>query len=360
MSRFKVVLLGVEQTGKTTMSQKLRGLPISKEYRTTIGVDFNTIKVPNHNGIDNIHVALWDTPSDHRYKSMNTVALSNVDLGIYCIDLSQEITKETLISIKSDINELQTRSPNAQLILVGTKNDITLPNALETVSQKLAEVPFKKIISTSSHVNEGLDDLYDYLISWSHNKYIQEQIKFYKEKNQINGILHARNLSNPNSELYQALDNLYHQSKDLDAPKSKALGDLTTHLMFSLLDIQVADKMGAINSFVQQSDELLHGRHSGILNTILVIATSAAVTVIAALIGFGIGFALGSWSGPGAFFTGLLAGCTSAIAVAGSSSVLGLATLSYSAYHFFKPSPTAEAVSDLAEKAKASTFVAPN
>ncbi len=361
MSRFKAVLFGAKKVGKTAINQKLSGLTVSQRYMPTLGADFNTLKISSHSGIDDIRVALWDTPSDPRFKaSYSALSLSDVDLGIYCIDLSEEITEEIIAEIKSSINELHSRNPNAQLILVGTKRDCAREQALETARQKLADISFSKIISTSSYADNGLEELYDYLAKSANDKCIQEKIRLYKANEQGNGILFARNLCNAQSELYLALDNLYNQAKDLNSQTSTTLGNITSDLMFNLLNSQVTDKMGAINSFVQQSNELLQNKYSGIVNGILTVAITAVVTVVAALIGFGIGFALGAWSGPGAFFTGLLAGSASALAVAGSSSLVGVGAMAYTAYRFFRPSPVVEAASEVAEKAMTSTLVASN
>ncbi len=357
MNRFKAVLFGATRVGKTAINQKLCGLAVSQRYNTTLGADFNTLKISSHNGMDDITIALWDTPSDPRFKaSYSALTLSNVDLGIYCIDLSEEITEEIIAGIKSDINELQSRNPNAQLILIGTKSDCAREQALETARQKLAAISFNKIISTSSYADNGVEELYDYLAKSAHDKYIQEKIRLYKANEQGNGILFARNLCNTQSELYRALDNLYNQAKDLNSQTSTTLGNITCDLMFNLLNTQVTDKMGAINSFVQQSNELLQNKYSGIVNSILTVAITAVVTVVAAIIGFGIGVALGAWSGPGAFFTGLLAGSASALAVAGGSSLVGVGTLAYTAYRFFRPSPVVEATNEVAEKAMASNL----
>lgn len=356
---FKAVLFGAPRAGKTVIHQKISGVGVSQHYKPTLGADFNTLNIPSHNSVEDIKVVLWDTPSTFNFNAFTALTLSHVDLGIYCIDLSEEITDEIIASIKSDIDKLKSRSPDTQLILVGTKNDCAREQALETARKQFDNVQFSKVISTSSYVNNGLEELYNCLAKGAKDKYLQEKIRLYKENQQVNGILFARNLCNPKSELYLALENLYNCTKELDYQTLTALGNITSDLMFNLLNSQMTDKVAAINSFVQQSEELLQDKYNGIVKGILAVAITAAVTVVAAIIGFGIGFALGAWSGPGAFFTGLLAGSASAVAVVGGSSLVGTGALAYTLYRFFSSSPVVETVNEVAEQAKASTVVAP-
>lgn len=356
MNSFKAVLFGPERVGKTAIHQKLRGLKISEHYLPTLGADVGPLQIPN----EEMKIHLWDTPSAARFKTFSALTLRHVDLGLYCIDLSEELTEEMIATIKSEIDELKALSPDAELILVGTKQDKASEQSLETARKKLEDIAFSKSISTTTSETNGVDELKNYLIISAKNKSLQEKIDSYKTKQHKNGVLFARNLCHTDSELYLALDNLYRHTKDLNEQTLATLGDITSDLIFNLLDTKVTDKGAAINSFVQQSEELLKDNYSGVLKGILTVAITAAVTVVAALIGFGIGFALGAWSGPGAFFTGLLAGSASAIAVVAGSSLVGLGSTAYTAYRFFSPSPVAATINEVAEQAQTSTLVAAN
>jgi hypothetical protein len=64
------------------------------------------------------------------------------------------------------------------------------------------------------------------------------------------------------------------------------------------------------------------------------IAITATLTAVAAAIGFGIGLAVGAWSGPGAFFSGIVLGKASAMWVLAATSVTSVGTISYSSYRF--------------------------
>lgn len=81
------------------------------------------------------------------------------------------------------------------------------------------------------------------------------------------------------------------------------------------------------------------------------IAITTALTVMAGVIGFGIGFALGAWSGPGAFFSAIALGKASAMGVlAATVSTLAVtAPVSYSLYRFHKE-PIQKTVDEFVEE----------
>lgn len=67
------------------------------------------------------------------------------------------------------------------------------------------------------------------------------------------------------------------------------------------LQNESADKATAIETFANNYHVILEGKHPNIKNAVLAVTTTAVVTVLAGLVGFGIGFAAGIWTGPGAF-----------------------------------------------------------
>lgn len=97
-----------------------------------------------------------------------------------------------------------------------------------------------------------------------------------------------------------------------------------TQLEKDIQNPQKTDKSKPIDNFVTRCGHILNGHPAKkAMNFVLKLAAVAVITVIAGLIGFGIGFAAGAWSGPGAFFTGLAGGSAAAVAVVAAAGVVG-------------------------------------
>ncbi len=178
-------------------------------------------------------------------------------------------------------------------------------------------------------------------------KRAEELLTAHKNKNSI---LKARDKCIIGSELFIALDKLNHEAQTLSQSQIKKLGKEANQLLNILANINIKDKIPAINAFVTHCTEEIQGKNHTVVSAVLSIAYAAVTAVIAAFIGFGIGCALGAWSGPGAFFSGLAAGVASAVTVVSTASVCGAAALGYSSYHFFKTTPVLSSIKDVAEK----------
>ncbi len=108
------------------------------------------------------------------------------------------------------------------------------------------------------------------------------------------------------------------------------------------------EKEEIIATFLTESIALIKGPSYGIKNVILSLALSAIVFVLTIMIGFGIGFALGAWSGPGAVLTGLVAANASAVALVGVSSSLGVLSFAYNLNRLFTPTPIETNIQEMA------------
>ena len=147
------------------------------------------------------------------------------------------------------------------------------------------------------------------------------------------------------------MDNLNNEARNLPCRVIEDLGAEANSLLDHIQDVSNQDMIASINLFHVHCNELVQGEYYRVINAIWSLTIAATVTVVAAIIGFGIGFALGIWYGPGAFFTGLIAGSASAVTVTGGASLLGLSTLAYTAHAFFKTLPVQEAVNEVVELA---------
>lgn len=365
MKKLKTYIFGGEKIGKSELLKQLLSpeyiSTIERLYEPTKGARYSQITIANQSDENGILIELWEIGGQARFKSMVHVIGSHSDLGLYCIDLSQMIDEIKLQEIITDINKFKDVNPDARLIIVGTKNDIALPNALSTICNQLKDLNYTAAVATSAQTADGSKDFYTTFCSEANKKLLwneQDNEEFDRFYEPVNQILKARNRCAEDSDLFHALNTLNDETIDLPHQIINGLGIEVNKLLNNIQDPSTPDKAKSIDSFHQSCNDLLQENYHEIKRFILSVIIAAVITIIAGMIGFGIGFALGAWSGPGAFFTGLTTGYASALLVTGSTSLAGLGTLVYSAHQFFKTSSVQDSISEIGKKAAATEATA--
>ncbi len=356
MKKLKAYIFGKENIGKSELVKKLHTAeyvcPLDQQYIPTIGAHYSHLIIHTEDNEEEIQIELCDMAGQSRSKLSTNIFSEESNYGLYCIDLSKEISTLHIKEFKKDIKRFQEVNPYAQLILVGTKNDLALPHSLEMVQEQLANIKFQAVVSTSTKTIDGAKELYDILTTESKKKLLPNPGDLHEFFNVISPIIKQRNRCAEDSSLYAALNNLHEQAKELPFNIIEPLGKEVETLLNHLEDPTITDKTASINAFIEHSELLIRGANYTLKSVIISVAITAVITVIAGLIGFGIGFALGLWAGPGAFFTGLATGSACAVAVAAGASAVGLCTLAYTSLIFFRAPPLLQAVEEMAQQAQ--------
>ncbi|KAG2378942.1 hypothetical protein C9374_007580 [Naegleria lovaniensis] len=116
---YKIVVLGDEQSGKTSLINRYISNAFERTYTPTIIESFSTSI--NSNQTD-FHLVLWELSSLDSYAEMRPLSYSNVDLFFLCFDVSRP---ETLRSIKKKwIPEITKYCPEVSYLVVGCKTDL--------------------------------------------------------------------------------------------------------------------------------------------------------------------------------------------------------------------------------------------
>ena len=122
--------------------------------------------------------------------------------------------------------------------------------------------------------------------------------------------------------------------------------------MINELQLGMNNPLGVIETFQQDSDRLLkHSTPVAILKAVAAVTITAVATLIAAAIGFGLGFVGGLWMGPAAFYTAVMTAEAAATATIAASATIGLGFGALSGQRFFKPSAAAIAANNVVEQA---------
>ncbi|AWN74371.1 Rab family GTPase [Legionella anisa] len=320
--QYKVVLFGKHRSGKTQLNYRIAlkaSFKFKENSRSTIGADFLTREIDSDNT-----AVLWDTAGALRYQALNQVFYKGAAVGVFCIDLTEEINEQEIIK---NIQEFRLHAPNAPIICVGTKSDLPNADACKLNILKSKEL-FVHFITTSAKEGDNVDELFLIITKLC--------------KDQQNSLW-----SEAKAKLIESLRELPKGKKQLIEQELTKLSDV---LLAKAVDPSVTPlyKAKAIENFTANCKVILDEQHPNVLNGVLSVAAAAIVLIVTALIGFTIGVACSWWTGPGAFFAGLLSAHTAAVAVASSSTVLGAVAGSLTAYSLFKPSKEINALNEFA------------
>ena len=120
MYKYKTIILGKENIGKSSLLLRLLKNEYHEYIDTTIGATFATYEPFNYKGIANLE--LWDTAGQERYKCLVPMYYKHASIAIVVYDIlditSYNIAKEWVTQIKNDC-------PTIKIIaLVGNKIDL--------------------------------------------------------------------------------------------------------------------------------------------------------------------------------------------------------------------------------------------
>jgi small GTP-binding protein len=172
--KIKLMVLGDAFVGKTSIIQKYCKDIFLKDYKNTVGFDFQNkiIKVKKKK----INLQIWDTAGQERYRALGNsyIKLSQGFLVIY--DISN---RESFININNWMETIK-QNRNVKFILIGNKKDLSDKREVSIKEGKdLSEKFGCSFFETSALDGENIDKIFhkfteellegDYLISISNN-----------------------------------------------------------------------------------------------------------------------------------------------------------------------------------------------
>jgi small GTP-binding protein len=117
---FKLVLLGDQEVGKSSISLTYLGREFNENYIKTIGIDFFRKEI-NLNG-QLFYLSIWDTAGDERFREITLSSIRGSKIIVIVFDLT---SKASLMSIEKLISSLNASlSGNFILTIVGNKTDL--------------------------------------------------------------------------------------------------------------------------------------------------------------------------------------------------------------------------------------------
>jgi small GTP-binding protein len=347
----KVVFFGSEESGKSCLLERF-ARPNSKFrefYEMTTGANFISKRYPT----GELVLQCWDTAGVHRFRVLLPGYFRNAKIGVYCVDLTKPLEES---KIKQDIDDFLSRALGGSVILVGTKSDLPQANR-EGFNNLALTYPYDSFVVSTKN-REGIDTLFERIYALgkqpTNDRSDLGSVISEVAPSGYSLIDSAIERLDQNTSLFEAVSNLKTVIASLPDEKRSSICREVFALVNALQSKSDSHNLEkAIKDFEKNCNRHLAGKHPvlmAIAKAVAVVVIAALVTVIAGLVGFGIGFAAGAWTGPGAFITGLAAGGAAASAVLGSSGAVGVVATAVSAYGLFKKSPLEKSVQKAVDK----------
>ncbi|CAH0717067.1 unnamed protein product, partial [Brenthis ino] len=153
----KIVVLGSQGVGKTSLVVRYIGKMFSKHISPTIGASFFTCNI----NLDDARIKLqvWDTAGQERFRSMAPMYYRNANAALLVFDIT---SANSFASIKSWVKELQSNVPEAMILsLVGNKSDLESHRAVTAseASQYAASIGAAYCETSALH-DQGIDQVF--------------------------------------------------------------------------------------------------------------------------------------------------------------------------------------------------------
>eukprot|EP00126_Sphaerothecum_destruens_P007335 Sdes_comp19803_c0_seq2m11923 len=120
----KVVLLGKEGSGKTSLVERFLHHRFVSVHQATVGAAFGakSVEVTNSRGqLTSITLGVWDTAGSERYEAMSRIYYRGAGAAIICYDITD---KESFQRCKFWVTELVGNEENCAIYICGTKRDL--------------------------------------------------------------------------------------------------------------------------------------------------------------------------------------------------------------------------------------------
>ena len=119
--KYKVVFLGDQSTGKTSIIHRFIYDQFDDSYQATIGIDFMSHKMYLEDKI--IMLNLWDTAGQERFKSLIPSYIKDAAVGLLVFDITDRKSFESVNKWIEDAKNL--RDDDVLLVLLGNKSDLS-------------------------------------------------------------------------------------------------------------------------------------------------------------------------------------------------------------------------------------------
>jgi Ras-related protein Rab-1A len=156
---FKLLLVGEPECGKTSLIKRYVDNFFEEGYQITLGVDFlsKTVTLEGEKGSQELIYQIWDVAGQSGFTNFRHLYLKKAHGVFLVFDLSRP--EETYSKLERWCADVEEQSPNAKLIVIGNKEDLTsdLPESKEKIMEKLKAQDF---ITTSAKTGSKVEEAF--------------------------------------------------------------------------------------------------------------------------------------------------------------------------------------------------------
>lgn len=181
-SKYKLVFLGDQNVGKTTLISQFVYRHVDKNYEPTIGIDFLTKKIDVDDS--EVKLQLWDTAGQEKFHSIISSYARDSFLAVILFDIENESTFLKIDKWINDLIRIHDTEKKIKILLVGNKTDLADEEQIRKMSQK-AEIKAKYhegiYVPASAVSYEGIRLVIDTIIELVRADLAMEDVKVQKE-----------------------------------------------------------------------------------------------------------------------------------------------------------------------------------
>ncbi|KAI5969610.1 ryh1 [Candida margitis] len=160
LKKYKIVFLGDQSVGKTSLITRFMYDTFDETYATTIGIDFLSKTMYLEEG-KTVRLQLWDTAGQERFRSLIPSYIRDSHVAVICYDITN---KKSFSNLDKWIKDVKVeRGDDVVIVLVGNKSDLASTKrqvSVEEVEQLHNKIGSKFFIETSTKANHNVKLLF--------------------------------------------------------------------------------------------------------------------------------------------------------------------------------------------------------
>ena len=174
---FKLIIIGNNSVGKSSIVKSLNGDYFDCQYHSTIGIDFAS-KILTLSDDAPVKLQIWDTAGTERFRCIVRNYYRDCIGGIIVFDITCRRSFGNVKSWYVDLLEHTNKTPGElTIVLVGNKNDLDNRVVSEEEAESLASELGMSYIETSAKLNTNITNLFHLVSENIYNKIINDEME---------------------------------------------------------------------------------------------------------------------------------------------------------------------------------------
>ncbi|OQR98065.1 Rab32/38 family GTPase [Achlya hypogyna] len=164
---FKVLVVGMAKSGKTSLIRRFVHGTFAEIYKTTVGADYSDKTVTVDDTLD-VCLQIWDIAGQDRFAHLTRRYFANADAAVIVCDITSAPTIAAVVDWKRELDACC--SEDFPVLLVANKCDLLddVPRALESgasIQKMVMQTGIEDWFRVSAKSGEKVDEAMDLLVS---------------------------------------------------------------------------------------------------------------------------------------------------------------------------------------------------